>query len=119
MLSESGGMTKLGFMNEIQKKEFKAARKELKKQFRTQDKSWLGGFRFILPFKSCQANSTGIRSYGFINNLEFLTVSLDTFMQEPVKLCSTKPGQKIYDVYKAVFKLDPLNDLGSAAKAAK
>jgi hypothetical protein len=115
LLSENNGMNTLGFLSDTQKKEFKASRKALKHQFRTQDKSWLGGFKCILPFKSVQANSTGIRSYGFFNNMEFLTVSLDTFMQDPAKLCTTKAGQKLYDIYKESFGLDPLRDYGIIA----
>jgi len=111
LLSENNGMNKLGFMTDTQTRDFKTARKALKKQFRTQDKHWLGGLRCILPFKSCQNNSTGIRSYGFINNMEFLTVTLDTFMQQPHQLCTTPEGKKLYDIYKAVFNLDPLNEI--------
>lgn len=111
LLSEEQGMNKLGFMTDDQKKEFKACRKNLKRQFRTQDKSWFGGLKSILPFKSLQANSTGIRSYGFLNNMEFLTVTLDTFMQEPDKLRTTQAGRKLYNLYKTLFKLDPITDL--------
>lgn len=118
LLSEKNGMNWLPFMSNTQHGEFKKARKALKQQYLTQDCSWLGGLKSILPFKFAQNNSTGIQSYGYFNNMEFLTVSIDTFMEAPQQLCKTEPGKKLYEIYKNLFSLDPLKEVRLPAKTS-
>lgn len=97
----------LPFMSTSQKEEFKEARSWLLAQHETKGSSLYGKLKFWLTGKT----ATGIRNYAFFNDYEFLTVTLDAFKTNPKGLCQTKAGQKIYDIYKALFGLDPLKDL--------
>jgi hypothetical protein len=97
----------LPFMSAPQQKEFKEARSWLVDQHEAKGSSLYGKLKFWLTGKT----ATGIRNYAFFNDYEFLTVTLDAFKTNPKGLCQTKAGQKIYDIYKALFGLDPLKEL--------
>ncbi len=100
-------------MNDDQKRRFLQAREALVKQYSQKDKV-IGDT--VICLDGTSKTSTGLRYYAFMNDAEFLTVSLDTFKYAPQDLCKTEAGENLYNLYKEIFKIDPLNDLKPARK---
>lgn len=101
----------LGLMNDRlpgmtgdQKTRFMLARHGLRNQFNHDSNQPWAKLRYWLT----GAQTTGIRHYGFYNPAEFLTVTLDAFNHNPKGLRKTDAGRQLYQVYRELFKLDPL-----------
>ncbi|WP_373533513.1 hypothetical protein [Vampirovibrio sp.] len=109
-LSDSTGGEVLPSMSETQKNLFLKARTQLKTLHSRKDAGPPGWIRSLWN----RHTATGLRGYAFFNDLEFLTVTLDTFKSNPQELCRTQPGKEIYQIYKEIFKLDPLQDFKAA-----
>lgn len=114
-LSENENLIALppGIMSEQQKKSFFDLKEQLFDLYKQNDASWTNA---TLYGQDEKVTSTGIPYYAFKDDLEFLTVTLDTFKTMPERLCKTEPGQKLYDLYKEILDLDPLNDLKKPEK---
>ncbi|WP_303675065.1 zinc-dependent peptidase [Vampirovibrio chlorellavorus] len=105
-LSDPVGGEVLPSMSEDQKSRFLKAREELQTLYTKKDAGPIGWIRRLWNGHT----ATGLGGYAFFNNFEFLAVSSDTFKAKPKDLCRTQPGQEIYQIYKDIFKMDPLKD---------
>lgn len=114
-LSENENLIALppGIISKQQKKSFFELKEQLFDLYKQNDASWTNA---TLYGQDEKVTSTGIPYYAFKDDLEFLTVTLDTFKNRPEQLCKMESGQKLYDLYKEVFDLDPLNDLKKPEK---
>lgn len=105
--SDPVGGEVLPSMSDDQKKRFLTARNELQTLYTKKDAGLFGWIRRLWNGHT----ATGLGRYAFFNNFEFLAVSSDTFKAKPKELCRTQPGLEIYQIYKDIFKIDPLKDL--------
>lgn len=94
-------------MNPEQKRRFLALREKFVNHYYKNDMRW---FDTALCISGTNETSSGLPYYAFMNNMEFLTVSLDSFKNTPEKLRRTEAGQDLYELYKEIFNIDPLND---------
>lgn len=115
-LSEKENGEYLDVMSSRQKQEYKGLRDEIKKIYKKQDS---GFFTRLNRMAKKLEPSCGVPDYGFFNDMEFLTVSTDTFKHRPENLCKTEPGKKLYALYQDLYGIDPLNDLTQKERSEK
>lgn len=109
MADSTNGET-LPAMSTAQKDRFLKARTELETLFSKKDAGITGFIRRLWN----RHTATGLRYYAFHNRYEFLTVTSDTFKSQPEELCRTQAGRDIYQIYKEIFGIDPLEDFKQA-----
>lgn len=107
LLSEGSDMDVLPTMSKAQQARLRQLRAEMEAIYKKNDHG------LTSMMKLGEKTSTGLIYYAFKDDIEFLAVSIDAFKQNPKDLCKTKPGQKLYDLYKEHFGIDPLKELPS------